>query len=96
MGGTGAAVSAIAASFDVEIYGNRLSGNYNGITGVQQGSARLHPAGPTCSTMFTSTTISSVPPEAVAIRRRGRRQRRRPRRRDITFSRNTNQSVGCE
>ena len=26
----------IAASFDVEIYGNRLSGNYNGITGIQQ------------------------------------------------------------
>jgi hypothetical protein len=26
----------IDASFDVEVYGNRLSGNYNGITGVQQ------------------------------------------------------------
>ena len=26
----------LAASFDVEVYGNRLSGNYNGITGVQQ------------------------------------------------------------
>jgi hypothetical protein len=26
----------VAASFDVEIYGNRLSGNYNGITGTQQ------------------------------------------------------------
>jgi parallel beta-helix repeat protein len=26
----------VAASFNVEIYGNRLSSNYNGITGVQQ------------------------------------------------------------
>ena len=26
----------IAFSFNVEIYGNRLSGNYNGITGTQQ------------------------------------------------------------
>ena len=26
----------LIASFDVEVYGNRLSGNYNGITGVQQ------------------------------------------------------------
>jgi Right handed beta helix region/Glycosyl hydrolase family 26 len=26
----------VAASFNVEIYGNRLSGNYNGITGTQQ------------------------------------------------------------
>ena len=25
-----------AASFNIEVYGNRLSGNYNGITGVQQ------------------------------------------------------------
>jgi parallel beta-helix repeat protein len=26
----------VYASFNVEVYGNRLSGNYNGITGVQQ------------------------------------------------------------
>ena len=26
----------VAASFNVEVYGNRLSGNYNGITGTQQ------------------------------------------------------------
>jgi hypothetical protein len=26
----------VNASFNVEVYGNRLSGNYNGITGVQQ------------------------------------------------------------
>jgi parallel beta-helix repeat protein len=26
----------IASSFNVEVYGNRLSGNYNGITGIQQ------------------------------------------------------------
>jgi parallel beta-helix repeat protein len=26
----------VASSFDVEVYGNRLSGNYNGITGTQQ------------------------------------------------------------
>ena len=26
----------MASSFNVEVYGNRLSGNYNGITGIQQ------------------------------------------------------------
>ena len=26
----------VASSFNVEVYGNRLSGNYNGITGTQQ------------------------------------------------------------
>ena len=26
----------MASSFNVEVYGNRLSGNYNGITGTQQ------------------------------------------------------------
>jgi parallel beta-helix repeat protein len=26
----------VASSFNVEVYGNRLSGNYNGITGIQQ------------------------------------------------------------
>ena len=33
----------VAASFNVEVYGNRLSGNYNGITGTQQDRADSTP-----------------------------------------------------
>ena len=32
----------VAASFNVEVYGNRLSGNYNGITGTQQDRPDRH------------------------------------------------------
>ena len=33
----------VAASFNVEVYGNRLSGNYNGITGTQQDRPEFTP-----------------------------------------------------
>jgi hypothetical protein len=33
----------VNASFDVEVYGNRMSGNYNGITGVQQSRPEFTP-----------------------------------------------------
>jgi parallel beta-helix repeat protein len=51
----------VASSFNVEIYGNRLSSNYNGITGTQQD--RFDSTRPSiCSTITRSTTTSSAPP----------------------------------
>ena len=45
----------VASSSNVEVYGNRLSGNYNGITGTQQDRPDSTPPA-TCSTASTFTT----------------------------------------
>jgi hypothetical protein len=45
----------VASSFNVEVYGNRLSGNYNGITGTQQDRPDSTPPAH-CSPATTSTT----------------------------------------
>ena len=45
----------VASSANVEVYGNRLSGNYNGITGSRR-TGPTRPRQPTCSSATTSTT----------------------------------------
>jgi parallel beta-helix repeat protein len=67
----------VASSSNVEIYGNRLSGNYDGITGTQQDRPDSTPPS-ICSTTFRFTTTSSAPPATGAPHGRGRRRRRQP------------------
>jgi parallel beta-helix repeat protein len=86
----------IASSFNVDVYGNRLSGNYNGITGTQQD--RTHSTPPAhllddidahdnliCATGAGGHTTGVIADNGANLGAR-----------DITFSRNTIQSAGCE
>jgi hypothetical protein len=85
----------VAASFNVEIYGNRLSGNYNGITGVQQDRPDSTPSAHLldsllvhdnliCATGGGGHPTGVVPDNGANLAAR-----------DITFTRNTVQSAVC-
>jgi nitrous oxidase accessory protein NosD len=83
-----------ASSFNIEVYGNRLSGNYNGITGTQQTRTDSTPPAHLlsnynvhdnliCATSSHTTGVISDNGTNFAIR-------------SITFSGNTVQSAACE
>ena len=86
----------INASFDVEVYGNRLSGNYNGITGVQQDRPDSTPPAHLLDhvhvydNLICATGGGGHPTGVVADNGANLAVR------DITFSRNTIQSPACE
>jgi parallel beta-helix repeat protein len=86
----------IEASFDVEIYGNRLSGNYNGITGVQQDRPDSTPPAHLLDhldvhdNLICATGGGGHPTGVVADNGANLAAR------DITFSSNTIQSAACE
>ena len=86
----------LAASFDVEVYGNRLSGNYNGITGVQQDRPDSTPPAHLLDhvhvhdNLICATGGGGHPLGVVADNGANLAAR------DITFSRNAIQSAACE
>jgi len=86
----------IAASFDVEVYGNRLSGNYNGITGVQQDRPDSTPPAHLLDhlrvhdNLICATGGGGHPTGVVADNGANLAAR------DITFSRNAIQSAACD
>jgi parallel beta-helix repeat protein len=84
----------VASSFNVEVYGNRLSDNYNGITGTQQTRTDSTPPAHLldgyhvhdnliCATRQKATGVIADNGANLATR-------------DISFSGNTVQSAGCE
>jgi parallel beta-helix repeat protein len=84
----------VASSFNIEIYGNRLSGNYNGITGTQQTRTDSTPPAHLldslhvhdnliCDTASRATGVIADNGANLAVR-------------DITFTSNTIQSAACE
>jgi hypothetical protein len=85
----------VPASFNVEIYGNRLSGNYNGITGVQQDRPDSTPPAHLLNgllvhdNLICATGGGGHPTGVVADNGANLAER------DITFTRNTVQSAGC-
>jgi hypothetical protein len=84
------------ASFNVEVYGNRLSGNYNGITGVQQDRPDSTPPQHLLDhynvhdNLICATGGGGHPTGVVADNGAN------PATRDITFTRNTIQSAACQ
>jgi parallel beta-helix repeat protein len=83
----------VASSFNVEVYGNRLSGNYNGITGTQQTRTDSTPPAHLldgfhvhdnviCATDNHSTGVIADNGANLATR-------------DISFDSNTVQAAGC-
>ena len=85
----------MASSFNVEVYGNRLSGNYNGITGTEQDRPDSTPPAHLltgyhvhdnliCATSTAGTPPASAPTTAPTLAAR-----------DINFSRNAIQSAPC-
>jgi hypothetical protein len=85
----------VPGSYNVEVYGNRLSGNYNGITGVQQDRPdATPPAGLLNEFAVHDNLICAVrgehPTGVVADNGANLSTR------SITFSRNTIQSTPCE
>jgi len=85
----------IAASFDVEIYGNRLSGNYNGITGIQQDRPDSTPPTHLLDHVHVHDNVicatGGAHPTGVAADNGANLAAR-----DITFSRNAIQPAACE
>jgi len=85
----------IAASFDVEIYGNRLSGNYNGITGIQQDRPDSTPPTHLLDHVDVHDNVicatGGAHPTGVAADNGANLAAR-----DITFSRNAIQPAACE
>jgi parallel beta-helix repeat protein len=86
----------VNASFNVDVYGNRLSGNYNGITGVQQDRPDSTPPqhlldGYHVHDNLICATGPGGHPTGVAADNGANLAVR-----DITFSSNTIQSVTCE
>jgi parallel beta-helix repeat protein len=84
-----------ASSSDVEVYGNRLSGNFNGITGTQQDRPDSTPPEHLLDQYrvhdnLICATTSLHPTGAVADNDANLSAR------DITFTGNTIQSTGCE
>ena len=86
----------VDASFNVEVYGNRLSGNYNGITGVQQDRPDSTPPehllnnfhsydNLICATGGGGHATGVVADNGANLAAR-----------DISFTRNTIQSSSCE
>jgi hypothetical protein len=87
---------SIAASFDVEIYGNRLSGNYNGITGIQQDRPDSTPPAHLLDRVHVHdnlicATAGGGHPTGVGADNGADLAAR-----DITFSRNTIQPDACD
>ena len=86
----------IAASFDVDIYGNRLSGNYNGITGVQQDRPDSTPPAHLLDrvhvhdNLICATGGGGHPTGVIADNGANLAAR------DITFNRNATQAARCE
>jgi parallel beta-helix repeat protein len=86
----------VNASFNVEVYGNRLSGNYNGITGVQQDrpdstrSEHLLDNLQVYDNLICATGAGGHPTGVVADNGANLGAR------DINFTRNTIQSSPCE
>ncbi len=86
----------VNASFNVEVYGNRLSGNYNGITGVQQDRPDSTPPEHLLNNfhsydnLICATGGGGHPTGVVADNGANLAAR------DISFTRNTIQSSPCE
>jgi hypothetical protein len=86
----------VNASFNVEVYGNRLSGNYNGITGVQQDRPDSTPPEhlldnlQVYDNLICATGPGSRPTGVVADNGANLDGR------DINFTRNTIQSAPCK
>jgi hypothetical protein len=84
----------VASSFGVEVYGNRLSGNYNGITGTQQDRPDFTPPahllnGYHVHDNLICATVGDHPTGVVADNDANLAAR------DISFAGNTVQSAGC-
>jgi Right handed beta helix region len=84
----------VASSFNVEVYGNRLSGNYNGITGTQQDRPDSTPPahlldGFHVHDNLICATVGDHPTGVVADNGANLGAR------DISFSGNAVQSAGC-
>jgi parallel beta-helix repeat protein len=86
----------IEASFDVEVYGNRLSGNYNGITGVQQDRPDSTPPAHLLDHVYVHDNVICATGggghATGVVADNGANLAAR----DITFSGNTIQSAACE
>jgi hypothetical protein len=86
----------VASSFNVEVYGNRLSGNYNGITGTQQDRPDSTPPAHLLDNyqvhdnLICATSGGGHPTGVVADNGANLAAR------DIAFSRNTIQSAACQ
>jgi hypothetical protein len=86
----------VYASFNVEVYGNRLSGNYNGITGVQQNRLELTPPDHLLdnlrvyNNLICATGAGGHPTGVVADNGANLAVR------DISFTDNTIQSSSCD
>ena len=86
----------VASSFDVKVYGNRLSGNYNGITGIQQDRPDSTPpahllAGYQVHDNLICDTGRGGHPTGVAADNGANLDER-----DISFTANTTRSAPCE
>ena len=85
----------VASSFNVEVYGNRLSGNYNGITGTQQDRTDSTPPAHLLDDYLVHDNLICATDGGRAtgvIADNGDNLAAR----DISFARNTTQSAGCE
>jgi hypothetical protein len=86
----------VDASFNVEVYGNRVSGNFNGITGVQQDRPDSTPPAHLLDHVYVHDNLICAtgggghPTGVVADNGANLAAR------TITFSRNTIQSAACE
>jgi hypothetical protein len=86
----------VASSGSVEVYGNRLSGNYHGITGTQLDRPDSTPPAHLLTgyhvhdNLICATAGGGHPTGVVADNGANLGER------DITFSRNTIQSATCE
>ena len=85
----------MASSFNVEVYGNRLSGNYNGITGTQQDRTDSTPPAHLLDDYNVHDNVICATDGGRAtgvIADNGDNLAAR----DITFTHNTTQSASCE
>jgi parallel beta-helix repeat protein len=85
----------LAGSFNVEVYGNRLSGNYNGITGIQQDRPDATPPAHLLNDLNVHDNLicaSRGEHATGVVADNGANLVER----DITFARNTIRSSGCE
>ena len=85
----------VASSFNVEVYGNRLSGNYNGITGTQQDRTDSTPPAHLLDDYLVRDNLICATDGGRAtgvIADNGDNLAAR----DISFTGNTTQSAGCE
>ena len=86
----------VASSFNVEIYGNRLSGNFNGITGTQQDRPDWTPPAHLLANIDVHDNLicdvagGTHPTGVVADNGADLRAR------DITFTDNTVQTAACQ